>query len=75
MSKVFGSDLLYRVANVGMQIMGLHCQLDRGSKWAPLGGRIVRAYLTSLSIGIGGGTSEIQRSIIAIRGLGLPLGG
>lgn len=74
MSKVFGSDLLYRVANVGMQILGLHCQLDRGSKWAPLGGRIARAYLTALSIGIGGGTSEIQRSIIAIRGLGLPMG-
>ncbi|MFQ5987763.1 MAG: acyl-CoA dehydrogenase family protein [Dehalococcoidia bacterium] len=72
MGKLFSSELLHRLANTGMQILGLHGQLDRGSKWAPLRGKIARAYLSSHSIGIGGGTSEIQRNIIAMRGLGLP---
>lgn len=71
-TKVFGSELLHRLANVGMQILGPYSQLDRGSKWAALRGEMLRSYLTSPSMNIGGGTSEIQRSIIAMRGLGLP---
>ena len=71
-TKVFGSELLARLSNVAMQILGPFSQLDRGSKWAALEGGIVRSFLTSPSIGIGGGTSEIMRSIIAVRGLGLP---
>ena len=46
----------------------------RGSKWAPLRGKLRRLYLWSISETIGGGTSEIQRNIIATRGLGLPRG-
>ncbi|MBW1641536.1 MAG: acyl-CoA dehydrogenase family protein [Deltaproteobacteria bacterium] len=71
-TKVFGSELLDRLSNVGMRILGPYSQLDRGSKWAQLHGGITRSYLNSPSMGIGGGTSEIQRSIIAMRGLGLP---
>jgi hypothetical protein len=32
----------------------------------------MRMCLSSLSIGVGGGSNEIQRNIIAVRGLGLP---
>ena len=71
-TKVFASDLLGIAAETGMEILGPFSQIDRGSPWAPLQGRILRSYLTSFSIGIGGGTSEIQRNIIAMRGLGLP---
>lgn len=71
-TKVLRSELLDRLANVGMQILGPFSQLDRGSKWAALQGGIPRSYLTSFSVGIGGGTSDIQRNIIAMRGLGLP---
>ena len=42
----------------------------RGSKWAPLRGKLRRLYLWSVSETIGGGTSEIQRNIIATRGSG-----
>ena len=74
-SKMFSSELLMRVANTGMQVLGLMGQLVEGSKWAPLRGKLRRLYLWSVSETIGGGTSEIQRNIIATRGLGLPRGG
>ena len=73
-SKLFSTELLLRVANIGMQFLGLTGQLTEDSKWAPLRGRLRRLYLWSISEPIGGGTSEIQRNIIATRGLGLPRG-
>ncbi|MCK4697896.1 MAG: acyl-CoA dehydrogenase family protein, partial [Dehalococcoidia bacterium] len=40
MIKVFASETLHQMANVGTQIMGLYGQLWLGSKWAPLQGTI-----------------------------------
>jgi alkylation response protein AidB-like acyl-CoA dehydrogenase len=74
MTMVFSSELMRRLANVGMHIMGHYGELERDSKWAPLNARIMRMYLSSISIGVGGGSNEIQRNIIAMRGLGLPRG-
>ena len=71
-NKVFTSEMIQRIAQVGMQMMGLYGQLEFNTKWAPLKGKIERLYLTSVSGTIAGGTSEIQRNIIAERGLGLP---
>ena len=71
-NKVFTSEMIQRIARVGMQMMGLYGQLEFNTKWAPLKGKIERLYLTSVSGTIAGGTSEIQRNIIAERGLGLP---
>ncbi|MCH7785881.1 MAG: acyl-CoA dehydrogenase family protein [Chloroflexi bacterium] len=72
MSKLFGTELTQRVAQTGMEILGLAGQLSKDSAWAPLEGNIQRMYLTSVSSTIAAGTSEIQRNIIATRGLGLP---
>lgn len=74
MGKLFGTELQQRVAQTGMSLLGLYGQLEPDSKYAPLQGRIERAYLTSISATIAAGTSEIQRNIIATRGLGLPRG-
>lgn len=71
-SKVFISELERRLTSIGMEIMGLYGQLREGCKWAALGGQMERAYQIAFMGTIGGGTSEIQRSIIAIVGLGLP---
>ncbi len=72
MIKAFGSELLQRVANVGTQMMGLYGQLSLGSKQAFLNGRAADMYLSANDMTIAAGTSEIQRNIIAQRGLGLP---
>ena len=70
--KVFSSELFQRIAQTGMKMLNLYGQLEPGSKWAPLTGAIERLYLVTVSRTIAAGTSEIQRNIIAERGLGLP---
>ena len=74
MSKVFGSETLQRVTSTGLEILGLFGQLRPGDKWAPLNGRIPENWMFSFSHTIAAGTSEVQRNIIASRGLGLPRG-
>lgn len=74
MAKVFVTELERRLTNTGMQILGLYGQLKKGSRWAPLMGRIEDAYRYSIMGPIGGGSNEVQRLIIAVAGLGLPRG-
>jgi alkylation response protein AidB-like acyl-CoA dehydrogenase len=74
MGKLFGSEMTQRIFQTGMSMMGLYGTLSKGSKWAPLQGRVERGFLTSFSSTIAAGTSEIQRNVIATRGLGLPRG-
>ena len=70
MTKLFASELNQRIARTGMKVLGMYGQLFGDE--APLKGRYESSYMTSLSSTIAGGTSEIQRNIIATRGLGLP---
>jgi alkylation response protein AidB-like acyl-CoA dehydrogenase len=70
--KLSTTELSSKLANTAMDIMGPYAQLERGSKLAPLGGRVCAGYLDCISALVGAGTSEIQRNIIALRGLGLP---
>ncbi|MEX0782624.1 MAG: acyl-CoA dehydrogenase family protein [Dehalococcoidia bacterium] len=72
--KVWMALLGIKVGNVGVNLMGPHGALWAGSKWAPLHGRVLESYLLAVSGPIGGGTTEIQRNIIAQRGVGLPRG-
>jgi alkylation response protein AidB-like acyl-CoA dehydrogenase len=51
---------------------GLSGMLTEGMPYAPLGGRLPLEYLNSIPLTIAAGTSEINRNIIATRGLGLP---
>jgi alkylation response protein AidB-like acyl-CoA dehydrogenase len=73
-TKLFNSELGQKFARVGMQHLGLAGQLTPGSKYAPLYGRYANNVMTTVPSTIAGGTSEIQRNIIATRGLGLPRG-
>jgi alkylation response protein AidB-like acyl-CoA dehydrogenase len=71
-AKVFGSEMSQRIASTGMHLLGMAGQLRRGSRG------VIRdeatGYLGAVSATIAAGTSEIQRGIIATRGLGLPRG-
>jgi alkylation response protein AidB-like acyl-CoA dehydrogenase len=71
-AKLFSSELDVRIANTGMHVLGLYGQLKTGSAHAPTNGRLESMYLYATTSTVGGGTSEIQRNIIASRGLGMP---
>ena len=73
-SKLYGSELTQRLALTGIQLLGMYGGLEPGSKWAPLHGRLERSYLSAVASTIAAGTSEVQRNIIATRGLGLSRG-
>jgi alkylation response protein AidB-like acyl-CoA dehydrogenase len=74
MIKVYGATWTQRMLQTAMEVLGLYGQLTQDSKGAPLGGRVQRAWLASFAASIAGGTNEVQRNIIALRGLGLPRG-
>ena len=73
-TKAMGTEMMNKLYGLGVQIMGPYGQLEPGSKWVPLQGRIENGYLRSFAGKVAAGTSEIQRNIIAQRGLGLPRG-
>jgi alkylation response protein AidB-like acyl-CoA dehydrogenase len=70
--KLFTTELSQKLANTAMQVMGHYGQLEGTSKWSALYGRVCLGCLDCISALVGAGTSEIQRNIIAMRGLGLP---
>ena len=73
-SKLYGSELTQRIAQTGLKLLGMEAQVTSGSPHAKLGGAIAKTYLSSVSATIAAGTSEVQRNIIAQRGLDMPRG-
>jgi 3-oxocholest-4-en-26-oyl-CoA dehydrogenase alpha subunit len=72
MDKMYNCELAQRAAELGMQILGPYGELRKGSPYAPLEGWPAFYYLDSASYTMMGGTSEIDRNVIASQGLGLP---
>ncbi len=72
LSKLYVTETRRKLFTVGMEILGHYGELSEGSKWAVLDGMIQREYLDASRWTIVAGTSEIQRLVIATRGLGLP---
>ena len=74
-SKLFNSEMSQKIALTGTRVFGLYGQIhDTSDGRAPMKSKLTNQYLTSVSSTIAAGTSEIQRNIIATRGLGLPRG-
>ena len=71
-AKVMADETGQRFAQLAMDLLGLWGTLREGSPLAKLGGRMSQSYLTSLGHTIAGGTAEILRTTVAVRGLGLP---
>jgi len=73
-AKMFSSELGQRFARLGTRLLGAYGGLRRGDEHARLRGDFAESYMQTVASTIAGGTSEIQRNIIATRGLGLPRG-
>jgi alkylation response protein AidB-like acyl-CoA dehydrogenase len=71
-SKVFSSELMERFGEAAMDILGLGAALSQEASDALHNGRYEQGLRHSLMWVISIGTNEIQRSLIAQRGLGLP---
>jgi alkylation response protein AidB-like acyl-CoA dehydrogenase len=71
--KVFVSELEQYSSRIGVEIMGLYGQIETDDPpRRSFGDNIEYNYLWDVAFTISRGTSEIQRNLIATRGLGLP---
>ncbi len=70
--KLFATQLSQRLADATLDIAAPGSQLRLRTEGAPLRGRAEMSYRYSVIDTIGGGSSEIQKNIIARRKLGLP---
>ena len=70
--KLFLTEFARRVAEIGMEITGPLAPITSASDLAPMDGEINALFTSNPASTIAGGSSEIQRNIIAIQGLGLP---
>lgn len=80
-AKLYNSELLQRLSATSIKTFGLYGTLwGQGTEDGPTSPYAAQAgaapynYLRSVPATIRGGTSEVQRNIIATRGLGLPRG-
>lgn len=67
--KLFLSELHKKIGLLGIETLGMYAQM---SEFAHIGGEMSNFYLWGMRRTIAAGSSEIQRNVIATRGLGLP---
>ena len=70
--KLFATEFSRRLANASMDLGAPGTQLRVKTEDAPMKGRPESTYRYTVIDTIGGGSSEIQKNVIARRGLGLP---
>jgi hypothetical protein len=73
MVKLFNTELAQRLYTTGIEIVGPYAAVMAGRR-ALWEGAVPHGYVSSVQETIGAGSSEVQREIIALRGLGLPRG-
>lgn len=71
-SKTFSGELMQRLGEAALDMLGTGAALGQGAPGALTDGRLEHMLRHSIMIVVGGGTNEIQRNLIAQRGLDLP---
>ena len=71
-SKLVTTELNHDIAHAALDILGSYGPLDKHDPRARDAGVWPTDFMYSLGLIIGGGTSQIQKNIIAERGLGMP---
>jgi alkylation response protein AidB-like acyl-CoA dehydrogenase len=72
--KIAGTELVQRIADQGTAALGPCGLLARGACGVLAGGELEEEYRNTVRYTVTAGTNEIQRNIVAQRGLGLPRG-
>jgi alkylation response protein AidB-like acyl-CoA dehydrogenase len=73
-NKLVSTELNHAICALAMEVLGDYGTLDRKSKYVVDRGIWPYEFMFTLGLIIGGGTSQIQKNIIAERGLGMPKG-
>ncbi len=71
-ARIHNGQLEQLVSQVGLELLGPAGQLGADDPWAPLAGAIRRHWARNVPTTIAAGTLEVQKNIVAQRGLGLP---
>jgi alkylation response protein AidB-like acyl-CoA dehydrogenase len=71
-ARVHNTQLEQLVGHVGLEILGVGAQLVLDAPGAPMGGLLHQQWVRNVPTTVVAGSLEIQKSIIAERGLGLP---
>lgn len=71
MAKVFASELARAMCESAIDLLGTAALLSKGASDVPADGDIELLLRSTIMFVVGGGSNEIQRNIIAQRGLGL----
>ena len=72
LTKAFCTQYEQRLNDVATRVLGPISQIKRGVKWSPFEGELADSYLWGPSYTLQGGSVEILKNIVALRGLGLP---
>ncbi len=72
MSKTYTGELMERLGQTALDILGTGATLSEGAEGAIANGKFEQLLRYAILTVIGGGTAEIQRNLIAQRGLELP---
>jgi len=72
MSKVYTGELMQRIGESALELCGQGATLSEGAEEAITEGRLEQMLRQSIMMVVGGGSAEVQRNLIALRGLNLP---
>jgi alkylation response protein AidB-like acyl-CoA dehydrogenase len=72
MSKAYTGELMERLGEAAVDIAGVAGTLSEGSAGNVANGNLEHMLRHSIMMVVGGGTAEVQRNLIALRGLNLP---